>query len=104
MAKRTPPTHPSHGRQLIALGDRLRTARLRRRLTQGLLAERVGVTIPTIRKLESGDPSTSLAVVLRVLAALGLSQDIDRLAADDVLGRQLQDAALRRPGGARSPP
>lgn len=97
MAKRTPPVHPAQKRQLAALGQRLRAARLRRRLTQAMLAERVGVTVPTIRKLEAGDASTSLSVVLRALVVLGLAQDIDRLAAEDTLGRALQDSELKRP-------
>ena len=70
--------------------------RLRRKLTQAMLAERVGVTLPTIRKLEAGDPSSSLATVIRVLQALGLAQDIDALAAQDVLGRELQDGDLKQ--------
>lgn len=97
MPRLTPPTHPRHARQLSALGGRLRAARLRRKLTQAMLAERVGVTLPTIRKLESGDPTSSLATVMRVLQVLGLAQDIDRLAAEDELGRQLQDGELKRP-------
>lgn len=97
MSRRTPPTHPRHARQLSELGERLRAARLRRKLTQAMVAERVGVTVPTIRKLESGDPGSSLATVIRVLQVLGLAQDIDKLAADDALGRQLQDGELKRP-------
>lgn len=97
MAKRTPLTHPKARRQIEALGARLRAARLRRGMTQQALAERVGVSIPTVGKLEAGDPSTSLATVLRALVALGLGDDIDRLAADDRLGRELQDNALKRP-------
>lgn len=97
MARLTPPTHPRHRHQLSALGDRLRTARLRRKLTQAMIAERVGVTLPTIRKLEAGDPSSSLATVLRVLQVLGLAEDIDRLAAQDDLGRALQDNDLKQP-------
>lgn len=97
MAKHTPPTHPAHRRQLLALGERLRAARLRRKLTQAMLAERVGVTLPTIRKLEAGEPSSSLATVIRVLQVLGLAEDIDRLAEQDDLGRQLQDSELKRP-------
>lgn len=96
MAKRTPPTHPRARRQIKALGTRLRAARMRRQMTQEVLAERVGVSIPTIGKLESGDPSTSLATVLRALAALGLGDDIDLIAAEDALGRELQDSALKR--------
>lgn len=97
MPRLTPPTHPRHLCQLTALGERLRAARLRRKLTQAMVAERVGVTLPTIRKLESGNPTSSLATVIRVLQVLGLAQDIDKLAAEDVLGRQLQDSELKRP-------
>jgi transcriptional regulator with XRE-family HTH domain len=96
MPKRTPPTHPQARRQIIALGKRLRAARLRRKMTQPMLAERVGVSVPTIGKLEEGDPSTSLATMLRVLSVLGLAEDIDLLAANDTLGRSLQDSELKR--------
>lgn len=97
MPRLTPPTHPRHRGQLDALGGRLRAARLRRKMTQAVLAERVGVTLPTLRKLETGDPSASLATVVRVLQALGLAQDIDKLAAQDELGRELQDIDLKQP-------
>lgn len=96
MAKRTPPTHPRIQRQIEALGQRLRAARMRRSMTQQVLAERVGVSVPTMAKLENGDPSTSLATVLRALTVLGLADDIDLVAAQDLLGRELQDNALRR--------
>jgi transcriptional regulator with XRE-family HTH domain len=61
-----------------------------------MLAERVGVSVPTIGKLEDGNPATSLATMLRVLGALGLAADIDLLAAQDTLGRSLQDSELKR--------
>jgi transcriptional regulator with XRE-family HTH domain len=102
MPKRTPPTHPQARRQVVALGKRLRAARLRRRMTQPMLAERVGISVPTLGKLEAGDPSTSLATMLRVLMVLGMAADIDLLAAQDTLGRSLQDNALKRPS-PRSP-
>ena len=47
-------------------------------------------------KLEDGGPSTSLATMLRVLTVLGLAEDIDLLAAQDTLGRSLQDSELKR--------
>jgi len=96
MAKRIPPTHPRVQRQIEALSQRLRAARMRRSMTQEVMAERVGVSVPTIAKLENGDPSTSLATVLRALTVLGLAGDIDLIAAQDTLGRELQDNALRR--------
>lgn len=66
-------------------------------MTQPMLAERVGVSVPTIGKLESGDPTNRLATMLRVLTTLGRGDDIDMLAAQDSLGRSLQDNALKRP-------
>lgn len=97
MSKRTPPTFPAGERRLMALGERLRAARRRRRLTQAVAAARVGVSKQTLAKLEAGNPTTSLATTLRLLEVLGLAQDIDRLAADDELGRKLQDMAQRDP-------
>jgi transcriptional regulator with XRE-family HTH domain len=101
MAKRTPPTHPSAQRAIQALGVRLRAARLRRKMTQAIMAERVGVSIPTLKKLEEGDPTTSLATMLRVLTVLGLAGDIDKIGAEDKLGRELQDSELAPPRPAR---
>src|SRR5690606_13268533 len=91
MAKRTPPVFPRSRRQLEALGERIRAARLRRRMTQATLAARADVSIPTVRKLEKGDPTTSLATLVRALQILGLAGDIDGIAAADELGRKLQD-------------
>lgn len=103
MAKRTPPTYPAARRQAEALGQRLRAARLRRSMSQAVLAERIGVTIPTVAKLEAGNPATSLATLLRVLHVLGMSQHLDLLAADDELGRALQDAQRQRAPRRSSP-
>ncbi|MBX7113922.1 MAG: helix-turn-helix domain-containing protein [Myxococcaceae bacterium] len=87
---------------MAALGERLRIARLRRKLTSVLFAERMGVSRDTLYRLERGDPGISLGTYLRALRVLGLDQDLDLLAKDDVLGRRLQDERLgspRRGGG-----
>lgn len=97
MAKRTVPVFPQGQRQLDQLGERLRLARQRRRLTQAVVAARVGVSKQTLAKLEAGNASTSLATLLRLLGVLGLAQDIDRIATDDELGRRLQDLELKAP-------
>ena len=91
MPKRAPPVFPGTQRQLEALGERLKAARLRRRMTQATLAARADVSVPTVRKLEKGDATTSLATLARALKVLGLHGDLDLLAAHDELGRKLQD-------------
>ena len=52
-------------------------------MSQAALAEKVGVHVQTILKLESGNPATSLATMLLVLKALGMAADIDAIAAED---------------------
>lgn len=104
MSKQTPPTFPAAQRQIKALGERLLAARLRRRLSRDVVAARVGVSRLTLAKLEKGNPSTSLATLLRLLQVLNLADDIDRLAADDELGRKLQDIAqVGAPRGRAKP-
>ena len=39
-----------------------------------------------------------MGVYLRILAVYGLERDLDRLAADDTLGRELQDATMASRG------
>lgn len=101
MAKRTPPVFPGAARQLGALGERLASARKRRRMTQHTLAVRAGISVPTLRKLEMGDAGVSLAAVVRILQVLGLSDDIDLLASEDELGRRLQDIHQKGPPRGR---
>ena len=103
MPKQTPPTFPAARRQVAALGGRLRAARLRREMTQAELAERIGVTTPTLLKLESGNPSTSVATLLRALQVLGFGADIDALAAHDPIGHALQDSKRQRARSRREP-
>lgn len=97
---------PSIARQAQALGERIRLARLRRKLSTILFAERMGVSRETLRRLEGGDPNIALGTYMRALRVLGLDQDIDAVARDDALGRKLQDlaalGAMPRPRGPAS--
>jgi transcriptional regulator with XRE-family HTH domain len=94
MAKKTLPMFPAALKQLEALGERMRLARLRRNLTTELFAERMGVSRETLRRLEKGDPTIAMGTYLRALRVLNLDADIDEVAKDDELGRKLQDQAL----------
>ena len=76
------------------MGEQIKLARRRRHLSMQDIAERSTVTRLTISKVERGDPTVSMGIYARVLYALNLEKDITLLAADDALGRQLQDAEL----------
>ena len=92
--KSAPPVLPQGQRQLSALGLRLRLARERREIGTEVFAQRLGVSRETLRRLEKGDASVSMGSFLRALRVLGLDKDIEKLAADDVMGRKLQDIQL----------
>jgi transcriptional regulator with XRE-family HTH domain len=64
---------------LKALGVRLREERLRRNETQKVFASRIGVSVPTLYKMESGDHRVQLGHWAVVLDILGHVEDIDRL-------------------------
>ena len=96
MPSKPPVIFPQEQRTLARLGERIRLARLRRQLSSATIAARAGISRTTLYKVELGDPGITLGTCLRVLAALGLDQDFDQLAADDHVGRRLQDLALDR--------
>ena len=85
---------PKHERLLTELGENLKLARLRRKLSAEQVAERAGVSRSTLHHMENGAAGTSLGKLMQVLAVLGLEQDLSRVGVDDVLGRKLEDARL----------
>lgn len=104
MPSKPPIVFPQEQRLLTAFGERLRLARLRRKLTATTVAHRAGISRTSLYKAETGEPGATLGTYLRILAVLGLESDINALAADDKVGRKLQDLALdpeRRPRSSR---
>jgi len=85
---------PRLQRLLGQAGANLRLARLRRRYSAESVAQRAGISRKTLYRAEQGDPGVALGIYARVLQVLRLEQDLGRLAADDELGRRLQDAGL----------
>jgi transcriptional regulator with XRE-family HTH domain len=97
MPHKPPIVFPQEQRILTALGERLRLARLRRKLSNAVVSKRAGISRTTLYRVEAGDPGATLGSYVRVLAVLGLEADLEVLAADDKVGRKLQDLALTPP-------
>lgn len=85
---------PKMKRILTELGENIRLARLRRKLSAEQVAERANISRPTLLSIEKGSESTSIGAYLQVLVVLGLEKDLLKVAQDDLLGRKLQDAQL----------
>ncbi len=79
---------------LEQLGENIRLARLRRKLSATQVAERAGIDRSTLWNVEKGNPQVAMAAYGQVLFVLGLSEDLLKVATDDALGRRLQDAEL----------
>lgn len=97
MPRKPPVTFPQEQHLLSDLGERLRLARRRRKLSNAVVAQRAGISRTTLYKVEAGDPGGTLGSYVRVLAVLGLEGDLNQLAADDRIGRKLQDLSLEPP-------
>jgi transcriptional regulator with XRE-family HTH domain len=96
MPAKVPSPYPTSERQLRALGERLRMARLRRGFAAETVCARANISRPTLSKVEHGDPSVTMGSYVQVLRVLGMDQDLATVAADDVVGRRLQDAGLQQ--------
>lgn len=100
MPSKPPVVFPQEQRLLAQLGERLRLARRRRKLSTTAVAGRAGISRTSLYKVEAGDAGATMGTYLRVLVALGLEGDLHALGADDKVGRKLQDLALEPPRAA----
>lgn len=105
MARTAPKLLPRLSRLLSGLGANIKMARLRRGHSAETVAQRAGITRSTLTRVERGDAAVALGIYARVLQALRLEETLAMVAADDALGRKLQDANLEpKPRAPRSPP
>lgn len=94
MAKKKTILLPKAQRILSQLGENIRLARLRRKLSADQVSQRANIGRSTLWKIEEGKGSVSMGNYLQVLFVLGLEKDLLSVANDDVLGRKIQDADL----------
>lgn len=96
-------------RALLRVGENISRARRRRQLSQESLAERIGASVNTVRRMEAGHPGTALQHFARALQVFG---ELDQFAelmdtAADSVGLVLMDEKLpqrvRTPRGPREP-
>jgi transcriptional regulator with XRE-family HTH domain len=85
---------PKHQKILEQLGENIKLARKRRGLTTIQVSERAGIHRATLYQIEKGNPRVALGAYFNVFRVLGLQDDFLKLAADDDLGRKLQDLKL----------
>ena len=83
-------------RSLIRLGQAISLARRRRHLTQQDLAERIGTTANTVRRMEAGHPGTALVHFAKALQVFGELNQLDQLldTPQDTIGLTLMDEKL----------
>ncbi|MES2389469.1 MAG: helix-turn-helix domain-containing protein [Bacteroidota bacterium] len=85
---------PKYQKMMEQIGENIKLARKRRKLTTAMVAERANINRVTLYHIEKGNPSVSFGNYFNVMRILGLQNDFMKLAADDPLGRKLQDLEL----------
>lgn len=83
-------------RALTKLGQDLSLARRRRHFTQASMAERIQVSVATLRRLEKGDPSIRLGTLAQALFVLGELNKVNELldTRSDDIGLSLMNEQL----------
>ena len=95
MPKKSTVLLPETKKILEQMGMQIKYARLRRKLSAELVAERAGISRATLVAIEKGAPSVAIGCSAAVLHALNyLDKDLLLVAKDDEFGRKLQDLEL----------
>ncbi len=94
MKKKKQILFPKHQKILEHVGENIKLARKRRKLTTIEVSERAGIDRSTLYQIEKGNGSVSMAAYFNTLRVLGLQDDFLKLASDDIFGRKLQDLTL----------
>jgi len=72
---------PATSQALRGLGENLAIARVRRRESQRTWAKRLGISVPTLIRMERGDPGVSVGIYATALWLMGRVAALPALAA-----------------------
>jgi hypothetical protein len=97
---------PAAARGLRTLGENLAIARIRRRESQRAWAKRLGVSVPTLIRMERGDPGVGAGIYATALWLIGRAGALADVAAPDAdrgaLESDVRKALERRAARSRS--
>lgn len=97
---------PAAANALRKLGEDLAIARSRRRESQRVWAKRLGVSVPTLIRLERGDPGVRVGIIVTALWMIGRADALAALAAPEhdrgALELGVREAVARRARRRRS--
>lgn len=81
---------------LKKLGEDIKEARIRRRISQDLMCQRAGISRPTLTKIENGDVTASIGVYAKVIFILGLQENLANVAdiRNDKVGIMIESEKL----------
>ena len=81
---------------LEKLGSDIKEARIRRKISMELMAQRAGITRPTLVKVEQGDATTSMGIYAKVIFILGLNDNLADIAdiRNDKVGIMIESKEL----------
>ncbi|HEY4317491.1 MAG TPA: XRE family transcriptional regulator [Herbaspirillum sp.] len=74
---------PATAAAIEKLGADLAVARLRRKESLKTWAKRMGISVPTLQRLEAGDPSVGIGIVATALWLIKRDDELGRLAAPE---------------------
>ncbi len=95
MRRKTILLFPDTRKTLEQMGEQIKLARLRRKISVNLVSERANISRATIWAIEKGSPSVAIGYYAAVLHALNnMDKDLLLVAQDDKLGRTMQDLNL----------
>ena len=89
---------------LIVLGKQIRLARKGRRMSEHDLAARVGIARSTLQRLEKGDPTVEIGLVLEAATLTGVDLFVPETTTLAPQIERIDDRLALMPGSIRKPP